>query len=161
MPTSPRSSVTRMPNRGDSRWRNRVESSEPVSARRRCAHVSKKYLPPYLNEFQFRFNNRKEADIFGKTIARYVARLGLVSDARFPRDVTTDNPFLGIELKGFKMEIPAETSRRGQDRGDKRAPEGDQLPAFPRLGPAGSSPGERLVVLERINLSLRAQCCVQ
>jgi hypothetical protein len=35
-----------------------------------------------------------------------VARLGLVSDARFPRDVTTDNPFLGIELKGFKMEIP-------------------------------------------------------
>jgi len=39
------------------------------------------------------------------------------------------------------MEIPAETSRRGQDRGDKRAPEGDQLPAFPRLGPAGSSPG--------------------
>ncbi|MGO9455264.1 MAG: transposase [Candidatus Binataceae bacterium] len=32
-------------------------------------HVSKKYLPLYLNEFQFRFNNRKEADIFGKAIA--------------------------------------------------------------------------------------------
>jgi transposase-like protein len=31
--------------------------------------VSKKYLPLYLNEFQFRFNNRKEADIFGKAIA--------------------------------------------------------------------------------------------
>src|ERR1700682_5618494 len=31
--------------------------------------VSKKYLPRYLNEFQFRFNNRKEADIFGKAIA--------------------------------------------------------------------------------------------
>jgi len=32
-------------------------------------HVSKKYLPLYLNEFQFRFNNRNEADIFGKAIA--------------------------------------------------------------------------------------------
>jgi transposase-like protein len=32
-------------------------------------HVSVKYLPLYLNEFQFRFNNRKEADIFGKAIA--------------------------------------------------------------------------------------------
>jgi transposase-like protein len=32
-------------------------------------NVSKKYLPLYLNEFQFRFNNRKEADIFGKAIA--------------------------------------------------------------------------------------------
>jgi hypothetical protein len=32
-------------------------------------HVSAKYLPLYLNEFQFRYNNRKEADIFGKAIA--------------------------------------------------------------------------------------------
>ena len=32
-------------------------------------NVSKKYLPLYLNEFQFRFNNRKESDIFGKAIA--------------------------------------------------------------------------------------------
>lgn len=32
-------------------------------------HVSKKYLPLYLNEFQFRFNNRNERDIFGKAIA--------------------------------------------------------------------------------------------
>ncbi len=32
-------------------------------------NVSKKYLPLYLAEFQFRFNNRKEADIFGKAIA--------------------------------------------------------------------------------------------
>ena len=32
-------------------------------------NVSRKYLPLYLNEFQFRFNNRKEADIFGKAIA--------------------------------------------------------------------------------------------
>jgi transposase-like protein len=32
-------------------------------------NVSKKYLPLYLNEFQFRFNNRKEKDIFGKAIA--------------------------------------------------------------------------------------------
>jgi len=31
--------------------------------------VSKKYLPLYLNEFVFRYNNRKEADIFGKAIA--------------------------------------------------------------------------------------------
>ncbi len=31
--------------------------------------VSKKYLPLYLNEFQFRFNNRKEKDIFGKAVA--------------------------------------------------------------------------------------------
>jgi transposase-like protein len=32
-------------------------------------HVSAKYLPLYLNEFEFRFNNRDEADIFGKAIA--------------------------------------------------------------------------------------------
>jgi transposase-like protein len=32
-------------------------------------NVSAKYLPLYLAEFQFRFNNRKEADIFGKAIA--------------------------------------------------------------------------------------------
>lgn len=35
----------------------------------RFHNVSKKYLPLYLAEFQFRFNNRKEADIFGKAIA--------------------------------------------------------------------------------------------
>jgi transposase-like protein len=32
-------------------------------------NVSKKYLPLYLNEFSFRFNNRKEKDIFGKAVA--------------------------------------------------------------------------------------------
>jgi transposase-like protein len=31
-------------------------------------NVSAKYLPPYLNEFQFRFNNRKTEDIFGVAI---------------------------------------------------------------------------------------------
>jgi transposase-like protein len=32
-------------------------------------HVSKKYLPLYLAEFQFRFNNRENPDIFGAAIA--------------------------------------------------------------------------------------------
>jgi len=32
-------------------------------------NVSKKYLPLYLNEFQFRHNNRKNPDIFGAAIA--------------------------------------------------------------------------------------------
>jgi transposase-like protein len=32
-------------------------------------NVSKKYLPLYLNEFQFRFNNRENPDIFGEAIA--------------------------------------------------------------------------------------------
>src|SRR5216683_6232461 len=32
-------------------------------------HVSAKYLPLYLAEFQFRHNNRREADIFGKAVA--------------------------------------------------------------------------------------------
>lgn len=32
-------------------------------------NVSKKYLPLYLNEFAFRFNNRKNEDIFGAAIA--------------------------------------------------------------------------------------------
>lgn len=32
-------------------------------------HVSKKYLPLYLAEFQFRHNNRKNLDIFGEAIA--------------------------------------------------------------------------------------------
>jgi transposase-like protein/predicted RNA-binding Zn-ribbon protein involved in translation (DUF1610 family) len=32
-------------------------------------NVSKKYLPLYLNEFSFRFNNRKNEDIFGAAIA--------------------------------------------------------------------------------------------
>src|SRR6266851_865415 len=31
-------------------------------------HVSKKYLPLYLAEFQFRFNNRENPDIFGDAI---------------------------------------------------------------------------------------------
>lgn len=32
-------------------------------------HVSRKYLPLYLNEFMFRFNNRGNADMFGAAIA--------------------------------------------------------------------------------------------
>jgi transposase-like protein len=32
-------------------------------------HVSKKYLPLYLNEFSFRHNNRKNSDMFGLAIA--------------------------------------------------------------------------------------------
>jgi transposase-like protein len=32
-------------------------------------NVSKKYLPLYLNEFQFRHNNRKNPDIFGSAVA--------------------------------------------------------------------------------------------
>jgi transposase-like protein len=31
--------------------------------------VSKEYLPLYLNEFQFRFNNRKNPDIFDLIVA--------------------------------------------------------------------------------------------
>jgi hypothetical protein len=31
--------------------------------------VSKKYLPLYVAEFQFRYNNRENADIFGTAIA--------------------------------------------------------------------------------------------
>jgi hypothetical protein len=30
--------------------------------------VSAKYLPLYVNEFEFRYNNRKNADIFGAPI---------------------------------------------------------------------------------------------
>jgi ISXO2-like transposase domain len=32
--------------------------------------VSLKHLQRYLNEFSFRFNNRKAADLFGTTVAR-------------------------------------------------------------------------------------------
>jgi len=32
-------------------------------------HISKKYLPLYLNEFSFRHNHRKDDDIFGQAIA--------------------------------------------------------------------------------------------
>ena len=32
-------------------------------------HISKKYLPLYLNEFSFRHNNRKNKDIFGVAVA--------------------------------------------------------------------------------------------
>ena len=32
-------------------------------------NVSKKYLPLYLAEFQFRFNNRKNPDIFREAVA--------------------------------------------------------------------------------------------
>ncbi len=31
--------------------------------------VSKKYMPPYVAEFSFRYNNRENADIFGAAIA--------------------------------------------------------------------------------------------
>jgi transposase-like protein len=37
--------------------------------------VSLKHLQRYLNEFSFRFNNRKAADLFGMTVAR-LARIG-------------------------------------------------------------------------------------
>ena len=32
--------------------------------------VSRKYLPLYVAEFQFRYNNRMNADIFGVAVAR-------------------------------------------------------------------------------------------
>jgi hypothetical protein len=32
-------------------------------------YVSRKYLPLYLAVFQYRFNNRKNPDIFGSAIA--------------------------------------------------------------------------------------------
>ena len=32
-------------------------------------NVSRKYLPLYLNEFTFRFNNRKNEDIFGTAVS--------------------------------------------------------------------------------------------
>ena len=32
-------------------------------------NVSRKYLPLYVAEFEFRYNNRKNADIFGAAIA--------------------------------------------------------------------------------------------
>jgi transposase-like protein len=32
-------------------------------------NVSKKYLPLYLAEFQFRYNNRNNPDVFGEAVA--------------------------------------------------------------------------------------------
>jgi hypothetical protein len=32
-------------------------------------HVSKEYLPLYLNEFSFRHNHRKDADMFDRVLA--------------------------------------------------------------------------------------------
>ncbi len=32
-------------------------------------HVSKKYLPLYINEFSYRYNNRDNPDMFGEAIA--------------------------------------------------------------------------------------------
>ena len=32
--------------------------------------VSAKYLPPYVAEFEWRYNNRNNADIFGEAVAR-------------------------------------------------------------------------------------------
>ena len=32
-------------------------------------NVSRKYLPLYLAEFQFRYNNRKNPDVFGSAMA--------------------------------------------------------------------------------------------
>jgi ISXO2-like transposase domain len=34
-------------------------------------NVSREYLPLYLKELKFRYNNRKQADIFGRAIAEY------------------------------------------------------------------------------------------
>jgi transposase-like protein len=37
--------------------------------------LSLKHLQPYLNEFSYRFNNRKAPDLFGMTVAR-MAKIG-------------------------------------------------------------------------------------
>jgi len=37
-------------------------------------HVSKDYLPLYLNEFSFRFNHRKDPDIFGALVTTCSSR---------------------------------------------------------------------------------------
>jgi transposase-like protein len=33
-------------------------------------NISKKYLPLYVAEFEFRYNNRNDQDIFGAAVAR-------------------------------------------------------------------------------------------
>jgi hypothetical protein len=39
-----------------------------LQARHRFHRISAKYMPLYVVEFQFRYNNRQNADIFGTAI---------------------------------------------------------------------------------------------
>jgi hypothetical protein len=41
----------------------------PRYLRRRLFGMSAKYMPPYVAEFQFRYNNRENSDIFGTAIS--------------------------------------------------------------------------------------------
>jgi hypothetical protein len=65
--------------------------------------VSLKHLQRYLNEFSFRFNNRKAADLFGMILAR-MAAVGAMPYAKlveenaftpFVRSVKTKGPIRG------------------------------------------------------------------
>src|SRR5262249_12962273 len=79
----------KVPRKGPRRDTSRTveETARPPTVRRRkyCSRsrstdrtvgsghfpqVSKKYLPPYVDEFQFRYNNRENAGILGTTIGR-------------------------------------------------------------------------------------------
>jgi hypothetical protein len=66
--------------------------------------VSLKHLQRYLNEFSFRFNNRKAADLFGMTVRR-MALAGNLPYAKL-MDKKYSTGILGMILMGFAALFP-------------------------------------------------------
>jgi hypothetical protein len=64
-------------------------------------NVSKKYLPLCLNEFTFRFNNRKTADIFGVSTKRLLRQ----DHRALPQQMATVAEPRSIEIAVFEREI--------------------------------------------------------
>ena len=59
--------------------------------------VSLKHLQRYLNEFSFRFNNRKAPDLFGMTVAR-MAKVGAMPYAELIEQ-TPFTPFIRPKIQ--------------------------------------------------------------
>jgi hypothetical protein len=73
------------------------------------ALVSLKHLQRYLNEFAFRFNNRKAADLFGMT----VQRMALAGNSPYAKLVACRSEFVTADAAGGVRVFPLDRASIG------------------------------------------------